>query len=1010
MGQLMRHILFLLAAVLFASLEANAASLMPGWSGGPTPLYVRDPTATVTYDCVRRIWITPTGTSSGPGTTNANGFDTFPHLQANVSPPLGSAGGGDCVSYLSGHTYNDSIQLHAASTGTANNPTGWIAFESVDSTGAIVDAAVHTVLNSSAAKIVNTLDDGTPIFGTDSATTAPNFIIIRGFELTDKAGATSFESCVNTNGPGTWSNPNQFGPSHWAMFNNYAHDCNGGAFVTTNGDFIWIQNNVILNTSCCSAFSASAISIATPKHTRALPLSGFDAAMVYKNIVVGNYCSNAIEYAINRNAGIRTDGECVILDDFAGAQSAGTGSGNTNAGLYQFPTIVANNVGFNNGGNGIQINTAFYVTTANNTMYCNNADQAIIAADRPEILIGDGDWNLTYNNIAYACGPWTYVTQSLASPGATLHVNDVRPVSEFILNHGNFTYTVVSLGASNEIPVYINGTKYLAVSYAADVTNTCNPTVTPGCVSGTITLTTNVTVADGAQFNSVNVQVINNGIDCTGQTGGGQYCQFTGFVFPLQSVPFRANGFPQTCSGVPPGCPLITLIGNNPNSIIGANMVKTINGGGGFEGLNAATPLSDTNFGDKSTVLGTNVQADPVLNNISYVTTDVAAGGGDAQGPGWLATITGTTPPPNLAPLASISPVVGAASIVPATTGGAGGARPAFCPSIDILGNATNCLTTPFNIGAYNTQGAPLNYTGVGNVPNVPTPLLFYGTVAYSKAGASNRLPALQVNCNTDPTTSYVININTSGVLDDAGVELVCSGYEAGTNIVHVSRAFEQVLGNRECDLLQATAANQPTLLFNNVSNKSVLKFSGSQWLQLAIVPTDQFCGQMFATPSIITVSERTFGTGGIVVGNDGSGSANLGYSGAFGSNLAFWQQGGTTLTPAQTDSTYSALMASGYFSVNCCGFPPAPPTEAGQIGVNTVYTSGTFSPNLWDTALAWGAQPGGTNAFTGFSPVMMVYALPFTQSAEQIVPIGVTQAQFQSIYTNALKPAFGLP
>lgn len=968
-----------------------------------------DPTQTVAYQCTRRIYVnSSTGTPSGPGSSGSP-YDIPSNAIANVS---GGVQSGDCFQVRAGLTYNDNILFPTRSTG-ANFPNGWAVIESVDGSDLNVDAATHLTLNSGAAKIVSAVDNGTPVVG-NLGSGALGFWIVRGLELTPKAATTSAVSCANFFNNGGYPQPNGFGSNHIVFMNNYLHDCTGAGIGVVAGDFYWFQNNVIINTASNDGFAQSCITIGQPRHPRNQPLQGHDASMPFANIISGNYCYNSLEYLVNQNNGSRTDAEAIILDDFANFQGSGGSSGQTNAGLYQYSTVVVNNVGFNNGGNCIQTNSVWYYNLYNNTCNGDGWDLANTSTSHSEFAIGGGANGSAYNNVAVSTGPWTYVTDTLVSPGTTLHVNDIRAASQFIHANGNFTYTVVEPSGSHTLPILINNNLYQISGYTPDVSNTCNASVAPGCVGGTLTLTSAVSVADGQFFNQANYQVQNNVAGgCSGTVTVN--CSFMGYAAPFQLAATR--GTTETvCDGLTTGCNPITLDMNGQNSVFGANVTFAYGGVGGFAGLNNAT--LENAFGYLATVLGNNVVADPAFVNPDYITANAAAGAGNPQGPGWLATSTGTTAPPNLGLIAAISPGVGLG-----TPGAVNGVvTKTYCPAIDILGAPRHCPTV--TSGAYESIGAPLSYTGIGDVASTPPPLVYYGTTAYSKRGATGRLPALAINCNGDATTSFVININTSGVLDDASIDTGsgggdCPGWKHNTasftatiaafamnvsavgsgapslgqivtgagvtalskitacpggtcggtgvytlsasstvgsgtamtsaNTVFVQRAFEQVFGNRECDLVQTTHGSQPTLAFNAVSSKDTLVFSGSQSLGLQIVNGDQFCGIMFAQPSYLTVAEMTSGSSAAAVMDANAADSTLGFNSA---TAARWVSDGSTQTPASIDQTH-------YFSLFGVGNAvPGAPSQTGFIAVDdptSGTTSTTFGGSLWQNQFTWG-------------------------------------------------------
>ena len=89
----------------------------------------------------------------------------------------------------------------------------------------------------------------------------------------------------------------------------------------------------------------------------------------------------------------------------------------------------------------------------------------------------------------------TRVRVTLGSPGANVSVDDIRGFTQTWVNG---VPTAVSSG--NTLGVMVGSTGYLLTAATADATNVSD---TPGGISGVLTFSTNVTVADGTQNNTV---------------------------------------------------------------------------------------------------------------------------------------------------------------------------------------------------------------------------------------------------------------------------------------------------------------------------------------------------------------------------------------------------------------------------------------------------------------------------------------------------------------------------
>lgn len=112
------------------------------------------------------------------------------------------------------------------------------------------------------------------------------------------------------------------------------------------------------------------------------------------------------------------------------------------------------------------------------------------------------------NLYAAYLGGNTFVTVTLGAPGTTIQVNDIRGFQTVLNSSGQ----VVNVDANNPLPVIVNGTEYSLVGVTQDVVNTSNArNITTGTyagygvggVSGTLTFSTNVSVANGTAGNAV---------------------------------------------------------------------------------------------------------------------------------------------------------------------------------------------------------------------------------------------------------------------------------------------------------------------------------------------------------------------------------------------------------------------------------------------------------------------------------------------------------------------------
>lgn len=102
--------------------------------------------------------------------------------------------------------------------------------------------------------------------------------------------------------------------------------------------------------------------------------------------------------------------------------------------------------------------------------------------------------NALYN--AYLSGN-TRVTATLGAPAATIAVDDVRGFQTVFV-----AGVLTPVSSSHTLAVSVNGTTYALSGFTIDVSNVSTALVTGG-ISGTLTFTTNVSVANGTTGNAV---------------------------------------------------------------------------------------------------------------------------------------------------------------------------------------------------------------------------------------------------------------------------------------------------------------------------------------------------------------------------------------------------------------------------------------------------------------------------------------------------------------------------
>ena len=143
-------------------------------------------------------------------------------------------------------------------------------------------------------------------------------------------------------------------------------------------------------------------------------------------------------------AGAHTDGNGIIIDDFQHKQSSGYPS-------YKYPTLVENNLVYQNGGKGIQVTWSDHVTVRDNTAWHNNLDQANSGTWRGEISNSQSSDNVLVNNIAVADPSVNPANTAIDSTSYGGYVNKVTWANNLTFN-GTSGDNSVRTTSSNDKP------------------------------------------------------------------------------------------------------------------------------------------------------------------------------------------------------------------------------------------------------------------------------------------------------------------------------------------------------------------------------------------------------------------------------------------------------------------------------------------------------------------------------------------------------------------------------
>ncbi|WPY95375.1 DUF4082 domain-containing protein [Limimaricola variabilis] len=194
-----------------------------------------------------------------------------------------------------------------------------------------------------------------------------NYVTIQGFDITGNGGDGIEANNVH----------------HIEVLDNIVHDSGESGIQFNWSDFILVEGNTTYGNASDGWFSG--ISIYQNRN-----ITGDNSTDGFRTIVRDN-----VSYDNVTQTGQHTDGNGIIIDDFQSTQTAGYPS-------YNFPTLVENNLVYENGGKGIQVVWSDGVTVRGNTAYHNNQDNLNTGTWRGEISNSQSSDNVFVNNIAIA--------------------------------------------------------------------------------------------------------------------------------------------------------------------------------------------------------------------------------------------------------------------------------------------------------------------------------------------------------------------------------------------------------------------------------------------------------------------------------------------------------------------------------------------------------------------------------------------------------------------------------
>jgi Alpha-L-arabinofuranosidase B, catalytic len=252
---------------------------------------------------------------------------------------------------------------------------------------------------------------------------------------------------------------------------------------------------------------------------------------------------------------------------------------------------------------------------------------------------------------------------------------------------------------------------------------------------------------------------------------------------------------------------------------------------------------------------------------------------------------------------------------------------------------------TVFPLSGVGGGSAPVVYVGPGDV--VSGAKAWYGLRAYNAAYATGSNNAITVRRTSDSTTSN-IKILTTGALDVASATTFCNA-----TTCFISKFYDQSGASNcsgACDASQATAANQPQLIFNCVNTSlPCARFVGTSSQRL-VSPTITNVAQPF-TLNFSASRPSTATSSGSVLGSDFNG-VQIGFLSTAGTAYVLAP---TVQSAAASDNAFHNI--SGVFT-----------TAGSSTLVVDATTIGSLSPgaDFLQDKFSLGDSDGSSNYFTG--------------------------------------------
>jgi hypothetical protein len=343
------------AAALFSwhTSVAQAAGSTPVQGPGLSAALFANPG----YTCVANLYVSTTGSdTTGDGSI---GSPLATLQKANSRAPTA----GTCVNVEPGVYSLAGTGISLYHRGNAATPTGYVVYRSTTLGGAVLRE--------------------TAPYGGGVIKLAASYLWLDGFEIDGNATGCSGKPCAEDYNVGVLAGSTTH---HQWFTNNYSHGGGGGGFgAAGGGDCAWLIHNVATDNAATNTYEESGISIWEPhavSGVTACDASGFHFHIQW-NIAAGNMEGPSIP------GWAHTDGDGIILDTFSGTS-------------YPYTSLVADNLGYNNGGFCVGEDNSSNITFANNTCYDNYLDPLNTGTYRGELWANGGSKNTFVNNVAQA--------------------------------------------------------------------------------------------------------------------------------------------------------------------------------------------------------------------------------------------------------------------------------------------------------------------------------------------------------------------------------------------------------------------------------------------------------------------------------------------------------------------------------------------------------------------------------------------------------------------------------